>query len=553
MTAIASGGDGRRYRAQRTDIAGYARLLRRRIVWLLLPVLVLGLAVVLLALVGPTQYLSQYEATARVIRDTTTAEAAVLPRIDIDLGFDRGQVLSEVSLAESDAVLNQVAQHPDVSLADLQDGSVAIDEDSFAEVLTFTTRADTASQAALIANTWAEAYVDLKQMTARQAIDDVLAELDVELTELRAERSRITQRLTPLEAELEETVDPLEQSRLQTALDSETRTIAADVAVVDTRISSNLESTDRLALSGEFAVAAMTFQSAQEPTRPATLSIWQLLLLSTLAGLLIGIPLARAADRRDRSIRRPEDLERLGVAVLGQLPTAPGRVTSNQNMFTSDRSRPVSPYAAGVHKAWASLRPMIADHGLTTVLITSVDSGHGSSTLAANLGLVASRGGQKVTVVATDYVGPARVDPGTDLDQLRAGADLLLLDAAALSSTAATVALSAHVDGVILVVAAGQTDGSRFTDAVDEIRRAGGTVLGAVINRVASIRPSTTEIQRAEPLAPRAGHSEGDDSQPNVDLTADDPSPETANPDETRSDVDQVFKEILESVRSPRD
>ena len=62
--------------------------------------------------------------------------------------------------------------------------------------------------------------------------------------------------------------------------------------------------------------------------------------------------------------------------------------------------------------------------------------------------------------------------------------DIVLIDAPPVSITSPTGRLASHADGVLLVVQADSSDVRSIRKAIDELRRAGATVLGAVLNRV---------------------------------------------------------------------
>ncbi|HYD65701.1 hypothetical protein [Azospirillum sp.] len=80
--------------------------------------------------------------------------------------------------------------------------------------------------------------------------------------------------------------------------------------------------------------------------------------------------------------------------------------------------------------------------------------------------------------------------PGLDLrgqaafwDQLRAGFDMVVVDAPASSGVFDGILLAGHMDGVVLVVEAEETRAPVAAHLRDELEEAGATILGVVLNK----------------------------------------------------------------------
>lgn len=526
---------------QQPDLAGYASTLQQRLRWVLGPVLILALAAAAYSVLRP----AKYEATARVIRDTTTVQDAIFRRLDVDLDFEDGDIRNEVSLAQSDAVLNRTAANLNLNVEDLEARSVAtLDDDTVAEVLAFTFRSTNPGRASLGANTWAEAYLSTKSDAANEAVSSLIAQLDEELVTLRAQRADITQRLQPLERQLEQATDPQQRASLQTAVDLEAKAVLDAVQLVDVQIASNLESAAQLELSGEFTVSARVFQPAPEPTEPVTSPFGRNVVFGAILGLLVGVPLALSIDRRDSSIRGAEDVAWIGTPVLGQLPPIP-RKSAGDALALATQADPDGVPALHFHKIWTALQALTSGRDVKTVLVTSPVRGDGRTTVAANVALLAATSGSRVVLVDSDTRNSklheifekaqapgltdalASVAPRDDVElptdslnlqeitknltlmaagtrsdnpailfapgalsrvlgELREHGDLVLLDTPPTSTTAEALALSNFVDGVVVVADAERTEQAQLNDAVDTLRQVGATVLGVVINRAAN-------------------------------------------------------------------
>ena len=220
--------------------------------------------------------------------------------------------------------------------------------------------------------------------------------------------------------------------------------------------------------------------------------------------------LAEALDTRVRSANTVRDA--LGIPVLGQLPPPPKNLGKEGKLVML--AAPTSPEAEAFRTLRANLAFANARHNARIIMITSAGDQEGKSTTAANLALALARGGRRVVLIDADLRSPSLHEffdldakPGlTDLalddaelddalkeinildsnerrgrlgkleilpagdalhdpDELGAEAavarvlrdvesraDFILVDAAPLLSVGDAVALSAHVEGILVVV-----------------------------------------------------------------------------------------------------
>jgi len=119
-------------------------------------------------------------------------------------------------------------------------------------------------------------------------------------------------------------------------------------------------------------------------------------LLALIAALLIGTGLMVLAERLDRKLRKPEELESLaGVPLLGTIPY---------------EAFPGAPPSPRVSEAFQTLRDSLTyfniDRDLTTLVVVSPLKGEGKTTVASNLAVAFARAGKRVIAVDTDMRHP---------------------------------------------------------------------------------------------------------------------------------------------------
>ena len=330
--------------------------------------------------------------------------------------------------------------------------------------------------------------------------------------------------------------------------------------------------------AGDMAVMDL----ASLPYRRAGLSGGALTLMGGLAGLVLGLLFALVAEARDRSIRRPEELEwLLQIPELGVIPNVgtgvdrlPGPVarrlaggmngkptatTAGTALMDETVVSALHPLAPG-SEAFRMLRTSIgwlqADRPLHVVLVTSALPGEGKTVTAANLAATCAREGARVLLVDADMrrgrlhkvfgmprgpglselldergeivhlesaysltpnlptlngrggailharatgveglsllpcgtprsaalAPPSRQRLGEVLGRAATAYDLVVVDAPPALATADATALAGLADAVLFVVRAAHTDRRATERAYQQVVRAGGHVVGAVLN-----------------------------------------------------------------------
>jgi tyrosine-protein kinase Etk/Wzc len=273
--------------------------------------------------------------------------------------------------------------------------------------------------------------------------------------------------------------------------------------------------------------------------------------LGALLGLILGAGAAFFLEYLDRTIRTTADVESsLGVPVLGIIPRL--RPVGEVEVTGKDEPSeaplvmaldPQDPAAESYRNLRMNLMFMSTEEDpIRTVLFTSPGPGEGKSTTALNFSVMLAQQGQRVLLLDADLRRPTLHkaldvlrEPGLtnllvgdaglreairpsvlpNLDFLPTGpfppnpSELLnskamkrllevlegkyshiILDSPPILAVTDSSVLGAHSDGVVVVLRSGETEQKVAERSVDQLRRIGIRVFGAVLNAIA---PSTPE------------------------------------------------------------
>jgi capsular exopolysaccharide synthesis family protein len=159
-------------------------------------------------------------------------------------------------------------------------------------------------------------------------------------------------------------------------------------------------------------------QPASVPTSPSTPRTRRNALLGALLGLLLGMGLVFVAERLDKRVRDPSELEAAyGLPILGVIPES--------DAYQQAGVDPLPPIEA---EAFALLRARLryfnVDREVRSLLMTSSAPGEGKTTVALNLAIAeALAGNEKVVVVEADLRRPSlakrvKIDAGPGLAEI---------------------------------------------------------------------------------------------------------------------------------------
>ncbi|MCA9582499.1 MAG: polysaccharide biosynthesis tyrosine autokinase, partial [Myxococcales bacterium] len=173
-------------------------------------------------------------------------------------------------------------------------------------------------------------------------------------------------------------------------------------------------------------VPVQILDRALKPTSPVSPKVTLNVAAGIMMGLLLGLGMALLVARMDRTIQSFEDVEALGVTVLGVLPTiesedgaarqprlrlakkkkgkAPPTETSPRDLIV--HTRPRSTFAESCRTVRTNLLFKAAQGSLKTLAITSAGPLEGKTTVAVSLAVSIAQSGKRVLLVDTDLRRP---------------------------------------------------------------------------------------------------------------------------------------------------
>jgi succinoglycan biosynthesis transport protein ExoP len=273
-------------------------------------------------------------------------------------------------------------------------------------------------------------------------------------------------------------------------------------------------------------------EPANIPSRSVGTNKGLIILLAALVGFSLAAGAAYLLEYIDRTIKTTTDVERvLNYPVIGYL----SEITEDGNNATYVLDNPNTQLAESIRLLKSNLDFFGLDSPSKSILVTSPSQGNGKTTIAVNLALAMSQGGQKTILVDADLRRPSvhtqlkiPVKPGlgevirgdkkiesvirvwkkNKLEVMSAGGHLpnvteiagskrvgsilsslkdiyevVIVDAPPLVISDA-YNLASKVDGVIMILVPGQTREEQARAMKDQLERAGAKVIGVVFNKI---------------------------------------------------------------------
>jgi receptor protein-tyrosine kinase len=280
---------------------------------------------------------------------------------------------------------------------------------------------------------------------------------------------------------------------------------------------------------GEPAVEVSIIDRAIIPGAPISPNSTRNIVLAVLIGLLGGVGLAFLVEYLDVTVKQREEIEALGLPSLGSIPRLD---THGQDVYVEKDTQGLGGEA--FRKLRTSIGFINLERPTRSILVTSPVSQEGKTTTALNLAVAYALGGLRTVLVEADLRRPSlhraygmsgtnglttaivgevplteaimqtetrnlsvivagAIPPnpvellGSDqmtdvLERLERMFDVVVVDSPPIAPVADPATLAGRCGGVVLVVRAGKTDRRRIVDSARVIERAGGHLLGVVLN-----------------------------------------------------------------------
>ena len=390
-------------------------------------------------------------------------------------------------------------------------------------LVVITAQAQDPSEAAAIANALADELI-----AASPSIQGRQADLQAAIEEdLKATQSQVL----ATQAQIDELValtdrTPEQEAQLST-LENRLVTLRSTYATLLSYVSAsatNLLSVSEPAIAPDTAVAPRPLLNA---------------LLAGLLGLLLAAGAAIAVEFYRDPIRDLDDVQAAtGLSALGIIGRMKGDDRRNEIYHLAALLYPRSAVSEAYRALRANLDFAAPDEPVRTLLVTSAMPNEGKTVTAANLAVVLAQAGRRVILVDADLrkpgihvmfgltnthgltslihlqgtavdtavqrteqdnlsvitTGPLPPNPAellgsqrmrTILSDLAAMCDVVVVDSPPVQAVADALILSSFMDGSLFVIDASKSRRRAVRRAREALDRAGGRVLGAVLNRVA--------------------------------------------------------------------
>ncbi|MGC9334271.1 MAG: polysaccharide biosynthesis tyrosine autokinase [Anaerolineae bacterium] len=390
-------------------------------------------------------------------------------------------------------------------------------------------------RAANIANTIPEVFADYMESLRLDRYTESKAALSEEMERLDEDIEATQERIRTL-GEPQTPAEETEMVRLEETLAGQRYNYGQLLTAYETMRLAEMQAKGSL----------VVFKSASVPTSPVLPKTRQNVVLAAAAGAMLAMGGAFLMEYLDDTFKTPEDVaDVLGLTTLGSIARLiPERRGDDVGALVT-ATMPLSPVSEAFRALRTNLRFANVDRPVRRLLVTSSDASEGKSLVAANLAVVFAQAGRSVILVDADlrrpslqkvfdlsqesgltdclvqqtnlglngHLAPTQVEnlrllpPGMIplnpsellgsqrmsqiIEQLEQEADMIIFDTPPVLAVTDAAVLSQKVDGVILVVEAGNTQERASIRALTELAQVEAPVLGAVLNKIPTRGPES--------------------------------------------------------------
>jgi succinoglycan biosynthesis transport protein ExoP len=510
--------------AGQPDLREYLQLLRRRkFVIALSTAVVLGVALTASYLQTP-----QYAATAKLLLKQRASQSVFANPSQGYVDPNRS-VQTEIEVIRTEPVQELVREKigsaPPVQVR-------AVGE---TDLVTLRAVSGDASRAALIANTYASAYIEFRRQQALEQFSAASEEIQTKITQLQQQIDSLGSTTANLPACVDTRTTP-EACNQRTAAEA---TVAARRTTLLSQLGLFQQTLDQLAVDSTLTSgSAQLVTPASTPAAPFAPTPSRNAVMGLVLGLLFGVGLAFVVEYLDDSIKGKEELDRAvpGVGVIGLIPQVPDWKAKDRSRLVSITD-PTSPAAEAYRILRTSIQFLGIERQTRVIQMTSANAQEGKTTTLSNLAVAFASSGLRTVVVCCDLRRPRlhqffgldnavgftsvllgnvalskalQPVPGQDrllvlasgplppnpaellsssraadlLRNLSAQADIVLVDCPPVLPVTDSIVLSQRVDATVLVVSARTTSRKAAHRAAEMLQQVNAPLIGAVLNGV---------------------------------------------------------------------
>ncbi|MFN2607561.1 MAG: YveK family protein, partial [Acidimicrobiales bacterium] len=251
------------------------------------------------------------------------------------------------------------------------------------DIIEVSSRSTNAKRAADTANSYAHAYIDLRQ---KQAVNDALAAAQ----QIQGKIGDLQKQIDGFESQIS-SAPAAQQNAVRESITPQRDAVVQQQGVFKSQL-------DKLQVDAALQSGGAQLSSeASTPTQPVAPRPLRSGALAGVVGFLAGVGLAFFVDYLDDSVKTKDDLARVApsVPVIGLIPAIAGwKVAEDPQVVSLDDPR--APASEAYRTLRTSIQFLALEQPMRTLQVTSASAQEGKTTTLVNLAVALARAGQRV-------------------------------------------------------------------------------------------------------------------------------------------------------------